>query len=84
MALIEMYLDSAISTSQLGRYEIVKLALEWIEIIKHNEDCRKLTQAELINKALTDVVTNVATYEKIKEIQKKMKKEIKFESGVQK
>ncbi|MDR3274949.1 MAG: hypothetical protein LBS81_03040 [Endomicrobium sp.] len=71
MASIEMYLDSTVSTSQLGRYEIVKLALEWIEIIRHNEDCRKLTQAELINKALIEVVTNVATHEKIEEIQKK-------------
>lgn len=79
MVLTETQLGSAISASHLGRYEIVKLALKWIEVVKQTEDYRKLTQTELVNKALSDVVTNVATYEKIEELRKKMKKEVKPE-----
>ncbi|OEG70804.1 hypothetical protein ATZ36_17705 [Candidatus Endomicrobiellum trichonymphae] len=81
MVLTGMQLESAVSMSQLGRYEIVKLALEWIEVIKQYEDYRKLTQTELIDKVLNDVVTNVATREKIEELRKKMRKETKPEAG---
>jgi hypothetical protein len=63
--------------SRLGRYEVVKLALEWIEVIKQKEDYRKLTQAELIDKVLNDVTMNIVTREKIDELRKKMKKEAK-------
>ncbi|MDR3256421.1 MAG: hypothetical protein LBT18_02025 [Endomicrobium sp.] len=79
MTLTETQLGLAVSTSQLGRYKIVKLALEWIEVTKQNEDYRKLTQPELINKVLSDVVNNIATPEKIAEFRKKMKKEVKSE-----
>jgi hypothetical protein len=68
--------------SRLGRYEVVKLALEWIEVIKNNEDYRKLTQTELVDKVLNDVAVNIATREKIDELRKKMKKEVKPEAGV--
>ncbi|MDR2676467.1 MAG: hypothetical protein LBC05_00385 [Endomicrobium sp.] len=74
----EVYLGPEISQLCLGRYDIVKLALSWIDIIKHDETCKKLTQAQLINKALNDIITNVATYEKIEETQKKVKKEVKL------
>jgi hypothetical protein len=79
MVFTETQLESAVSMSRLGRYEIVKLALEWVEVIKQNEDYRKLTQTELIDKVLNDVMTNVATREKIKELRKKIKKETKVE-----
>jgi predicted nucleic acid-binding protein len=75
MPLTHTQLGAAVSSSKLGRYNIVILALAWIEANKQNEDFKKLTAAELINKALNDVVTNVATYEKIEELRKKMKKE---------
>ncbi|GHT10044.1 hypothetical protein AGMMS49573_04930 [Endomicrobiia bacterium] len=74
MVFTEMQLGSAVSMSRLGRYEIVKLVLEWVEVIKQNEDYRKLTQTELIDKALNDVMTNVATREKIEGLRKEMKK----------
>jgi hypothetical protein len=64
-------LELALSMSRLGRYEIVKLALEWIEIIKQDEDYRKLTQTELIGKVLNDVMTNFVTRKKIEELRKK-------------
>jgi hypothetical protein len=66
--------------SRLGRYEVVKLALEWIEVIKQNEDYKKLTQTELINKALNDVTMNIATRKKIDDLRKKIKKEAKLEA----
>ena len=77
MVFTEMQLGSAVSMSRLGRYEIVKLALEWVEVIKQNEDYRKLTQTELIDKVLNDVMTNVATREKIERLRKEMKKRAK-------
>ncbi|OEG71625.1 hypothetical protein ATZ36_02570 [Candidatus Endomicrobiellum trichonymphae] len=77
MVFTETQLRSVVSMSRLGRYEVVKLALEWIEVIKQKEDYRKLTQAELIDKVLNDVTMNIVTREKIDELRKKMKKEAK-------
>lgn len=77
MVFTKAQLRSAIFMSRLGRYEIVKLALEWIEVIKQNEDYRKLTQTELVDKVLNDVAMNIVTREKIDELRKKMKKKTK-------
>jgi hypothetical protein len=82
MVFTETQLKSEVSMSRLGRYEVVKLALEWIEVIKQNEDYRKLPQTELINKVLNDVTMNIATRKKIDDLRKKMKKEAKLEAGV--
>jgi hypothetical protein len=81
MVFTETQLRSAVSRSQLGRYEVVKLALEWIEVIKHNEDYRKLTQTGLIDRVLNDVAMNIATRKKIDELRKKIKKELRQEAG---
>jgi hypothetical protein len=53
-----------ISMSKLGRYEVVKLTLEQIKIMRQSEEYRKLTQIELINKALSNVIRNVANHKK--------------------
>jgi transcriptional regulator of met regulon len=74
MVLTETQLGSALSSSKLGRYDVVKQALEWVALNRQNENFRKLTQPELINKALSDVVTGYATPEKMEELRKKMKK----------
>lgn len=66
-------LEQAVFESKMGRYEIVKLALDWIEVKKHEDDYRRLSQAELITKALNEVMDGTATPEKIEELQKKMK-----------
>ncbi|MDR2616729.1 MAG: hypothetical protein LBC22_02835 [Endomicrobium sp.] len=71
--LTDSQLREAVSSSTLGRYEIVKIALNWISVNEYNEEFRKLPQTELINKALSDVVTGVATLEKIEELRKKVK-----------
>ena len=64
MESIETQLESMISMSKLGRYEVVKLTLEQIKIMMQSEEYRKLTQIELINKALSDVIRNIANYKK--------------------
>jgi hypothetical protein len=74
MVLTKARLGEAVLTSKLGRYEIVKLALEWIDLMKHNKDYKNLTQSELINKVLNDVVTNVVPLEKILEFRAKCEK----------
>lgn len=74
-------LEQAVFESKMGRYEIVKLALDWIEVKKSDEDYRRLSQAELITKALNEVMDGTVTPEKIEELQKKMKsKEVKAAS----
>ncbi|MCL2484701.1 MAG: hypothetical protein FWF00_07500 [Endomicrobia bacterium] len=73
MALTDAQLSEAVSVSKLGKYDLVKLALDWIEVKRHEEDYRRLTQAELIKKSLDDVVTGEATAEKIEELRKKIK-----------
>ncbi|MDR3124854.1 MAG: hypothetical protein LBU10_03130 [Endomicrobium sp.] len=71
--LTDSQLREAVAASTLGRYEIVKMALNWMSVNKYNEEFRKLPQTELINKALSDVLTGVATLEKIEELRKKVK-----------
>jgi hypothetical protein len=74
MVLTKSQLGAAVSSSKLGRYDIVKHAIEWIHLNIQNEEFRKLDQAGIIKKALSDIVTDVATPEKMEELRKKMKK----------
>ena len=54
-----------------GKYEVTKLAIDWIKVKKDEEGYKKLSQAELLDKAVRDVLSGEATYEKIEEIIKK-------------
>ena len=74
MVLTESQLGAAVSSSKLGKYDIVKHAIEWIHLNIQNEEFRKLDQVGIINKALSDIVTDIATPEKMEELRKKMKK----------
>ncbi|MDR1245253.1 MAG: hypothetical protein LBJ98_04700 [Endomicrobium sp.] len=74
MILTESQLGAAVSSSKLGKYDIVKHAIEWIHLNIQNEEFRKLNQVGIINKALSDIVTDIATPEKMEELRKKMKK----------
>ncbi|MDR3071246.1 MAG: hypothetical protein LBU29_01405 [Endomicrobium sp.] len=76
----EKQLGMFISSSTLGKYEMVKFTLLWISANKYNDEYKKLTPTELMIKGLHDVETNVATFEKIEELCKKVKKEVKPES----
>ena len=62
----ELFFDS-----KTGKYELTKLAIEWIKVVKDKDDYNKLSQTELIDKALRDVLSGVATYEKIEGLKKK-------------
>lgn len=62
----ELFFDSG-----KGKYEVTKLAIEWIKVVKDKDDYNNLSQTELIDKALRDVLSGVATYEKIEELKKK-------------
>lgn len=73
MALTNAQLAEEISSSKIDKYEMVRLAIEWIAVKKQDEDYRRLTQPELITKALDDVVKGIATQTTIDELKKKMK-----------
>jgi len=77
-------LEERVLESKLGRYDLVKTALDWIEVKKTDEDYRKLSQADLLNRAVADVVDGVATPEKITEIKKKQQKAQQKEEAEQK
>ncbi|MDR1952336.1 MAG: hypothetical protein LBQ37_02330 [Elusimicrobiota bacterium] len=66
-------LTKEILESKIGRYEIVKRALEWISVKKYDEDYRKLTHQDLISKAIEDVVEGRVTPEAIEELRNKYK-----------
>jgi hypothetical protein len=74
MVLTERQLEEAISSSKLGRYDMVKHAIEWIHLNIQSEEFRKLDQAGIINKALSDIVTGVATHERMEELRKRIKR----------
>jgi hypothetical protein len=76
-------LTEKVFKSKKGRYDIVRMALDWIEVNKYNEDFRKLDQAELISRSLGDVVEGIATQEKIDDLRKKIKKDEKILAGAQ-
>ncbi|MDR0398973.1 MAG: hypothetical protein LBB37_03625 [Endomicrobium sp.] len=74
MILTENQLGAAVSSSKSGRYDIVKHAIEWIHLNIQSEEFRKLDQPCIINKALSDIVTGVATHERMEELRKKIKR----------
>ncbi len=65
-----------------GKYEVTKLAIEWIKVKKDEDGYRKLSQPELLDKAVRDVVSGEAAYEKIEEIKNK-KTAVKEENAPQ-
>ena len=67
----EKPLEEVFFASGKGKYEVTKLAIEWIKVKKNEDDYRKLSQADLLDKAVRDVLSGEATYEKIEEINKK-------------
>lgn len=57
--------------SGMGKYDVTKLAIEWIKVKKNEEEYRRLSQKDLLDRAIKDVVTGVASYKAIEEINKK-------------
>ncbi len=54
-----------------GKYEVTKLAIEWMKVKKGDNEYRRLSQKELLDRAVKDVLSGEASYEKIEEIKKK-------------
>lgn len=84
MALKRYTLTERLLESPLGRYEIVRLALDWIYAREYDEEFRKLQQQDLIARAISDVLDGIATPESIEEFRKKRRaREEKAESMAQ-
>ena len=67
----EKPIEELFFASGKGKYEVTKLAIDWIKVKKDEDEYRKLSQADLLDKAVRDVLSGEATYEKIEEILKK-------------
>jgi hypothetical protein len=52
--------------SKIGRYELVKIILNFIMSNKKNESYKNLTQTEIIDKVLNDIYSNPIIIEKTK------------------
>ena len=71
MATAEKSVEELFFNSGKGKYEVTKLAIDWIKVKKNAEGYKNLSQTEMLDKALRDVLSGEATYEKIAEIEKK-------------
>ena len=71
MATAEKNVEELFFNSGKGKYEVTKLAIDWIKVKKNEEGYKNLSQTEMLDKALRDVLSGEATYEKIAEIEKK-------------
>ena len=67
----ERPIEEVFFASGKGKYEVTKLAIDWIKVKKDEDEYRKLSQADLLDKAVRDVLSGEATYEKIEEILKR-------------
>lgn len=81
MANQEKPIEEMFFASGKGKYEVTKLAIEWIKVVKKDDDYRKLSQPELLDKAIKDVLSGIATYKKIEEIKKKKAAAIEKQEG---
>jgi hypothetical protein len=57
MSAVERALDEVFFESKMGKYEIVKLAIEWLKLKKDEEGYKNLSQTQLLDKAVRDVLT---------------------------
>lgn len=57
MSAVERALDEVFFESKMGKYEIVKLAIEWLKVKKDEEGYKNLSQTQLLDKAVRDVLT---------------------------
>jgi|GEM_PF-6867605 len=58
---------------QMGRYELVALAWEWINVFQRTDDARGMSPSEIVKKALEDVSSGEITAEDIKKLKSKTK-----------
>ncbi|MDR0486070.1 MAG: hypothetical protein LBH29_05015 [Elusimicrobiota bacterium] len=85
MALTQEQLDALLLDTDLGRYDIVRRAIDWIQLKKKTEEYRKLSAVEIIKKSLEDVMEGKATREAIVELRNTQReKERKLEEEMAK
>ena len=63
MPLEELILDKA-----KEKYLLVPLAAEWAKELKKSEEWRHMTQNEILDKSLEDVISGSITWEKLKKM----------------
>ncbi|MBQ3835277.1 MAG: hypothetical protein II816_07175 [Elusimicrobia bacterium] len=71
MSNVEKPVEELFFESGMGKYDVTKLAIEWIKVKKNEEEYRNLSQKDLLDRAIKDVVTGIATYKEIENIRKK-------------
>ena len=69
----ERPLEEVFFDSKRGKYEVTKHAIEWIKLKKDEDDYKKLSQADLLDKAVRDVLSlsDEEIEKKIEELKKK-------------
>jgi len=58
---------------QMGRYELVALAWEWVNVFQRTDDAKGMSPSEVVKKALEAVSSGAITAEDIKRIKSKTK-----------
>ena len=56
--------------SGMNKYRVVHLAIRWIRLKKNEEEYKKLSQADLLDKVLREVLTRKVTAHQIEELEK--------------
>lgn len=57
----------------MGRYELVALAEEWLAVFQKTDDAKGMSPSEMVKKALEDVSSGAVTSEDIKRVRTKAK-----------
>ena len=66
----EKSLDEMFFETKLGKYDVVRNAIELIKVKKDEEGYAHLPQTLLLNKALREILENNMTYEQIEQLKK--------------
>jgi len=77
MSVVERPLDEVFFESKMGKYEIVKLAIEWIKVKKDEEGYKHLSQTQLLDKAVRDVLSQKKEDTELEIAELKKKKNVK-------
>jgi hypothetical protein len=58
---------------EIGRYDLVKLAWEWVNVFQRTDDAKGMSPSEIVKTALEAVSSGAITAEDIKRIKSKTK-----------
>ncbi len=77
MVIAEKPLDQVFFESKMGKYDVVKIAIEWIKLKKDEEGYKHLSQTQLLDKAVRDVLSRKQEEIELEISELKKKKEVK-------